>query len=226
MTAFVYAAMGREGEARGLLTEVEAEFNNEVLSPYWLARVHFLLHDRDAGFNWLDRAYTDDDFWLTRVGIDSEFDAVRSDPRYAAMLQKIGLGQTVVPETREQAAKEDRAERLASNLLKSGYRRVENKLSITLGEIVAFKLVTYNRVTSEYIVCDCCERASKATIDEFIDKLNNLASSNFEYTVRMGVMLSEREVPSDVKEYVEKRVGSKYPLFVVSDPDEAGLHLS
>ena len=225
MTAFVYAAMGREGEARGLLTEVEAGFDNEVLSPYWLARVRFLLHDSDAGFNWLERAYTDDDFWLTRLGIDLEFDAVRSDPRYTAIMQKIGLGQTVVPGTREQAAKEDGAERLASNLLKSGYRRVENKLSITLAEIVAFRLVTYNRVTSEYIVCDCCERATKATIDEFIDKLNELASSNFEYTVRMGVMLSEREVPSDVKEYVEKRVGSKYALFVVSDPDEAGLYL-
>jgi tetratricopeptide (TPR) repeat protein len=226
MTAFVYAAMGKKDESRGLMAEVEAGFDKEVLSPYWLARVRFLLDDRDAGFNWLERACRDDDYWLTRMGIDSECDAVRSDQRYVAMLQKIGLGQTVVPETREQAAKEDRAERLASNLLKSGYRHVENKLSIILGEVIAFQLVAYNRVTSEYIVCDYCEGATKATIDKFIDKLKELASSNFKYKVRVGVMLSEREVPSDMKEYAEKRAGSKYALLVVSDPDEAGSYLN
>ena len=225
MTAFVYAAMGKEGEARGLLTEVEGGFDKEVLSPYWLARLHFLLHDRDDGFNWLERAYADDDYWLTRMGIDSEFDAVRSDPRYVAMLQKIGLGQVMAPDTHAQAAEEGRAERLASNLLKSGYRRVEDKLSVTLAEIVTFNLVTFNRSTSEYIVCDYCERVTKATIDGFIDKLNELGSSNFEYKVRMGVMLSDQEVQSDAKGYAEKRVGSKYALLVVSDPDEARLGL-
>ncbi|MDA4136801.1 MAG: tetratricopeptide repeat protein [Thaumarchaeota archaeon] len=220
MTAFVYAAMGNKEGSRGLMTEVEAGIDKEILSPYWVARVHFLLGDRDVGFNWLERAYGDDDFSVTRMGIDSEFDAVRSDPRYAAMLQRIGLGQTSVPETREQAAKEDRAARLASNLLKSGYRRVENKFSITLGETVSFQLVTYKKVTDEYIVCDYCERATKATIDEFIDKLNELASSNFDYKVRMGVMLSEREVPSDMKEYKVWLAGAKFPLHVVADPDK------
>ena len=221
MTAFVYAAMGKEDESRGLMAEVEAGFDKEVLSPYWIARVRFVLDDRDAGFNWLGRAYSDDDYWLTRMGIDQEFDAVRSDPRYAAMLQKIGLGQTVVRETREQGAKEDKAERLASNLLKSGYRRVENRLSVVLGEYVSFRLIAYNEDRSQYILCDFCEQATKATVEGLMDKLKLLARSNFDYNVKLGILLSDREPPNEVKEYSERRTGARFPLRVVTDPDEA-----
>ena len=58
------------------------------------------------------------------------------------------------------------------------------------------------------------------TIEGLLEKLKLLARSNFDYKVRMGVLLSEREPPNDVKEHADGLAGAKYPLHVVSDPDK------
>jgi len=90
-TAYVYAAMGKESESRSLLDEVEGRFEEEILSPYVVALTYFKLKDNDAGFKWLERAYSDYDFNLLRLGIDVYLEPARSDPRYAQLFGRIGL---------------------------------------------------------------------------------------------------------------------------------------
>jgi TolB-like protein/Tfp pilus assembly protein PilF len=225
-TAYVYAAMGKGKESHGLLTEIEERFHDEILSEYLVARTYLMLNDKDAAFMWLERGYSNYDPALVYMGIDMELEPVRSDPRYVALLDKMGLGPKVVDhENTQDAAEESRANRLVSNLLKSNYRRVEDKLPIVLGETVSFGLITYNEDRSEYIVCDYCEQATKVTVEGLLEKLKQLARSNFDYKVRMGLLLSERDPPSQVKEYAEKLSGSKHPLRVISDPDEVNARV-
>ncbi len=59
--------------------------------PIAMATLHFSLGETDEGFEALDKAYEEHDFRLSYLKIGQAFESVRSDPRYAAMLKKIGL---------------------------------------------------------------------------------------------------------------------------------------
>lgn len=89
--AYVLASMSREEEARKLLKEIEGIYEIENLSPFEIGVVYFLLGDKNAGFEWLDRAYQSHDGNVNLLLVYPEFDGVRSDPRYHEMLKKVGL---------------------------------------------------------------------------------------------------------------------------------------
>ena len=40
---------------------------------------------------YLSKAYEERNHWLRKMKVDPLFDSVRSDPRYKAMLKKVGL---------------------------------------------------------------------------------------------------------------------------------------
>ena len=89
--AYVYAHFGMKEEARKLLSEVEQDYRGENVNPTWIAIIHFLLGDKDEGFEWLERAYQSYDRYILLIAITKELEPFRSDPRYLAMLKKIGL---------------------------------------------------------------------------------------------------------------------------------------
>ena len=47
--------------------------------------------DRDAALTWLEKAYAERAQALTFLKIDPLFDPVRTEPRFAALLARIGL---------------------------------------------------------------------------------------------------------------------------------------
>jgi hypothetical protein len=47
----------------------------------------------DRAFEWLNTAYQERDFFLCDIRTDFAFDSLRSDPRYAELVRKIGLPQ-------------------------------------------------------------------------------------------------------------------------------------
>ncbi len=60
---------------------------------FFLARAYAGLHRKDQAFAWLERAYElhSDMFNMSFVGIDPDFDPLRSDPRFDAFLYRVGL---------------------------------------------------------------------------------------------------------------------------------------
>ena len=89
---YALASMGKMEEARRKLKEAQKGYRREHMSPYFLALGYFQMGDNDDGFRLLQRAYDDHDSNLANMGIDPEFEGVKSDPRYLVMLGKIGLG--------------------------------------------------------------------------------------------------------------------------------------
>jgi adenylate cyclase len=87
--ALVYWAMNRRAEADAALEELTTKFQKE--SPYVIATVYGYRGDSDKAFAWLDRALAARDATLTSIKVDPLFKSVRPDPRYAALLQRVGL---------------------------------------------------------------------------------------------------------------------------------------
>jgi hypothetical protein len=56
-----------------------------------IAELYVALGDKDQAFAWLDKAYEDHDFILVLLKVQPSFDNLRSDPRFGALLKRIGL---------------------------------------------------------------------------------------------------------------------------------------
>jgi hypothetical protein len=82
---------GRTTEARKLLAEIRAQHSRGYASPIWSALAHLGLREVDAAFEWLDRAFEERDGSLILVTAAPEFDPLRSDPRFRALLARMGL---------------------------------------------------------------------------------------------------------------------------------------
>ena len=62
-------------------------------SAYGIAQLYADLGDKDQAFRWLDTAYQQRDGSILLLKIDFALDPLRSDPRYAELVRKIGLPQ-------------------------------------------------------------------------------------------------------------------------------------
>jgi len=62
-------------------------------SAYGIATLYADLGDKDQAFRWLNTAYQERDWLLTGLKTDFLLDPVRSDPRFAELVRKVGLPQ-------------------------------------------------------------------------------------------------------------------------------------
>ena len=90
MKAYILAHQGRGEEARKVVDELLNEPAKRA-SPYSLAQVYFAIGDDEKGFEQMQRAYEVRDRYLGYMLIDFDLIRVRGDPRYQAMLEKVGL---------------------------------------------------------------------------------------------------------------------------------------
>lgn len=89
--AYGYAMSDNSEKAVELLKELEQLSKNKYVSDYYIAHVFTALDQKDKAFEFLERGYKNRDPAMWKLKIDPTFDALRSDPRYEAMLEKIGL---------------------------------------------------------------------------------------------------------------------------------------
>ena len=65
----------------------------DYVSPYGIAQLYANLGDKDHAFEWFNTAYQEHDAGLMALRTDFTLDSLRSDPRYAELVRKIGLPQ-------------------------------------------------------------------------------------------------------------------------------------
>jgi eukaryotic-like serine/threonine-protein kinase len=88
-----YATGGYRGYLEKQLQELKASSQQGYLDPLEFAELYTRLNDRNAAFDWLERAYKERSSWLNFVNTDPTYDPLRSDPRFADLLRRIGLWQ-------------------------------------------------------------------------------------------------------------------------------------
>ena len=89
--AQAHAMAGRTDEARVERERMLREFEARYLSPYQLAMIALRLGEEAAALDALRRAADEADPNFITILVDPTFDAVRSDPRYLALIDDTGL---------------------------------------------------------------------------------------------------------------------------------------
>jgi TolB-like protein/Tfp pilus assembly protein PilF len=84
-------SLGHPRESQRALDELIAQ--NAHDASYQVAQVYAWRGERDNAFEWLERAYAARDGGINRIKIDPLLVSLRTDPRFAAMVTKIGLPQ-------------------------------------------------------------------------------------------------------------------------------------
>ena len=86
--ARIYAGMNRQEEARRLLVSI---LKHPQQSETDIATVYFRLGENEEGWKWLEKAYDERSYPLTWLKVAPLYDNIRSDPRFLALLKKMGF---------------------------------------------------------------------------------------------------------------------------------------
>lgn len=89
--AWIDAVSGDQSEAKSLLSDLVAQAQKQYVSSVRIAGIEAALGDRDQAFAWLDRAYAGRDSRLALLEVLPEFTSLRSDARYAALIERLHL---------------------------------------------------------------------------------------------------------------------------------------
>jgi len=75
---------------RTLSSQLE-EARHKYVPPSDIAILYARLGDKENAFRYLDKAYANHDEALTTIKTECDFDLLHTDPRYAALLRRMGL---------------------------------------------------------------------------------------------------------------------------------------
>jgi tetratricopeptide (TPR) repeat protein len=89
---YTYAKCGRRAQALAELDRLRAQARSSGhVSHYVLAVIHAGLGDRDEAFTELEQAYREHVWTMYMIRVEPAFDELHSDPRFVALVRKVGL---------------------------------------------------------------------------------------------------------------------------------------
>ncbi|HTO76032.1 MAG TPA: protein kinase [Thermoanaerobaculia bacterium] len=91
LLACAYGASGDRIRAMAELEDLKKKSPGGSVTPFNLALVYIGLGDRSGAIDSLDQAYASDSEWLGWLRNDRIFDPLRSEPRFVALLKKLGF---------------------------------------------------------------------------------------------------------------------------------------
>jgi TolB-like protein/Tfp pilus assembly protein PilF len=89
--AHVYAVAGQKDKARQILADLLAIAKHKYISAYRIASIYVGLGDKDKAVDWLEKACDERSTALVYVKADPVFDDLRGEPRFIAILERLGL---------------------------------------------------------------------------------------------------------------------------------------
>ncbi|MBC7930272.1 MAG: tetratricopeptide repeat protein [Rubrivivax sp.] len=88
-----YAVSGRRDEALKVLDELKEMSRQKYVSPYDLAVLYTGLGENDRAIEQLGKAHEERAGWIIYLKVNPLFDPLRSDPRFADLVRRVGLPQ-------------------------------------------------------------------------------------------------------------------------------------
>ena len=90
---WLYAVSGRRADALKIAQEFRDLSSHTYVDFYWLAVIYAGLEDKDEAFRLLEKGYEEHSAAMPYLGVDVFWGGMRSDPRYADLLRRVGLPQ-------------------------------------------------------------------------------------------------------------------------------------
>ncbi|HET6181033.1 MAG TPA: protein kinase [Candidatus Sulfotelmatobacter sp.] len=93
----LYGVSGQTAAARKIISRLQQMSTGQYIPSIYEAMVYTGLGDKDDAFLWLDKAYAERCEYLVYLPSDPMADPLRSDPRFPALLARLGLKTTMIP---------------------------------------------------------------------------------------------------------------------------------
>ncbi len=87
---YAYAAAGDRGKAQATIADLNQMSSRRFVSPFAMAVVYLGLADKERALAGLEKAYEARSWMMTWLKLDKIFDPLRSEPRFIALLRKVG----------------------------------------------------------------------------------------------------------------------------------------
>ena len=87
----VYALAGRRADAQKVLNELSERAEHRYVTPVSFAYIHTGLGNKDQAFAWLEKSYQERSYFMVYLKVAAMVDPLRSDPRFADLLRRVGL---------------------------------------------------------------------------------------------------------------------------------------
>ncbi len=87
----VKAVLGNRGEAEQIIEELKKRRAREYIDPVLIAYIYIALGDKEQAFVWLETGFQERAGDIPWCKIEPKMDPLRSDPRFADLMQRVGL---------------------------------------------------------------------------------------------------------------------------------------
>jgi TolB-like protein/DNA-binding winged helix-turn-helix (wHTH) protein/Flp pilus assembly protein TadD len=87
-----YAVSGNRAKAQMMLRDLKELSGKHYFPAYQMALIHIGLGEKDEAFALLEKSFRDRYPWLIHLNVEPRLDPIRSDPRFAEFVRRIGLG--------------------------------------------------------------------------------------------------------------------------------------
>jgi Flp pilus assembly protein TadD len=87
----LYAVSGQKAAARGIISQLQQIGGERYVPSLYVAMIYIGLDDKNQAFAWLDKAYEERCEYLVYLPTDPMADPLRNDPRFPALLERLGL---------------------------------------------------------------------------------------------------------------------------------------
>jgi len=88
---YVDAVEGHRADAMGILAQLDSIKRTRYVTSYAVALVYTALGQKDQAFAWLNKGVDERTHWLVWLNRDTRWDPLRADPRFTALLHRVGL---------------------------------------------------------------------------------------------------------------------------------------
>jgi serine/threonine-protein kinase len=91
LLGYVYGLRDRVNEARAALVQLDEMSKRKYVRRYYRSIIYLGLRNRSDALKYLEKSYEERDPSLIYLAVSPEWDGMREDPRFRALLEKIGL---------------------------------------------------------------------------------------------------------------------------------------
>jgi tetratricopeptide (TPR) repeat protein len=88
---YIQGRLGNRTEAGRIVDDLKSRTGSDYVDPSFIAFIYIAVGENDQAFLWLNKAVDERSGTIGWIKVDPHFDGIRSDPRFADLVRRMGL---------------------------------------------------------------------------------------------------------------------------------------